>query len=319
MIKRTVYFGNPVYLSKKDSQLVLNFPDESEADESRGNPAAKKNERYTARGNSKSIPIEDIGVVILDDPRITVSIGAIQALLENNSALITCDSKHHPSGLLLTLESNQVQSERYQKQISSSVSLKKNLWQQTVTQKIINQANLLEKQGVFAGNMKKWSASVKSGDPGNLEARASVYYWKNIFPRELNFLRHREGLPPNNLLNYGYSILRATVARGLTASGLLPTLGIHHHNKYNAYCLADDIMEPYRPYVDEVVLEMIKDKEIPEVLSPEIKKRLLSIPALTINIDNEESPLMVGIQRTTSSLFHCFEGASRKIIYPELR
>ena len=161
--------------------------------------------------------------------------------------------------------------------------------------------------------MLKWVDDVRSGDADNTEGRAAVYYWANLFK---NFKRDREGEPPNNLLNYGYAILRAVVARGLVSSGLLPTLGIHHHNRYNAYCLADDIMEPYRPFVDRLVVEMF-DGGISE-LDKEAKAKLLSIPVLDVTINGQRSPLMIAVGQTTSSLYKCFSGESRKIAYPEI-
>jgi CRISPR-associated protein Cas1 len=183
----------------------------------------------------------------------------------------------------------------------------------------MNQAMVLAKRKKSNDNMKRWAKKVRSGDPDNYEGRAAAYYWKNIFPDELEFIRDRYGQPPNQLLNYGYAILRATVARGLVASGLLPTLGIHHHNKYNAYCLADDIMEPYRPFVDDYVATFVEDGEDFTELTSSIKKQLLTIPAMDVYIEGERSPLMVGLQRTTASLAKCFAGEARKIIYPEFR
>ncbi len=162
-------------------------------------------------------------------------------------------------------------------------------------------------------NPTPWAGEVRSGDPDNLEARAAVYYWANLFR---DFKREREGEPPNNLLNYGYAILRAIVARGLVGSGLLPTLGIHHHNRYNAYCLADDIMEPYRPYVDKLVVEMF-DGGMKE-LDKDAKSRLLSIPVLDVVIGGERNPLMIAVGQTTASLYKCFSGESRKIAYPDM-
>lgn len=162
-----------------------------------------------------------------------------------------------------------------------------------------------------------WADDVKSGDPDNFEARAAAYYWKNLFPNIIGFTRDREGIPPNNLLNYGYAILRALVARGLVTSGLLPTLGIHHHNRYNAYCLADDIMEPYRPYVDELVIGIIKNEENIVELKKEVKVKLLAIPTLEVCINERRSPLMVAVAQTTASLYKCFAGESRRVVYPK--
>lgn len=317
MIKRTLYFSNPVYLSKKDEQLVFKFPKDNgeQSEESEPDP----NQKYKERGNENIIPIEDIGIIILDCQQVTISQGLLASLLHNNCAVVTCDSKHLPIGLFLPLESHQEQSERFQTQVEASEPLKKQLWQQTISAKIMNQATVLAKRNKQNDNMKRWSKKVRSGDPDNFEGRAAAYYWKNLFTPDLEFIRDRYGQPPNNLLNYGYAILRATVARGLVASGLLPTLGIHHHNKYNAYCLADDIMEPYRPFVDDYVATFVEDGEDFTELTPSIKKQLLGIPAMDIFIEQERSPMMVGLQRTTASLAKCYAGEARKNIYPEFR
>ena len=303
MIKKTFFFGNPTYLSLKDKQLVI-----------------KKLDDLDINGNPKIVtrPIEDIGVIVLENKQITITLGAIDALIQNNCAIITCDSKCMPNGLMLPLESNNIQCERFREQINASIPLKKQLWQQTIRQKILNQAAILEKHtDTTAKCMRVWANDVKSGDSDNLEGRAAAYYWKNLFKIK-DFTRQKEGIPPNNLLNYGYAILRAIIARALVSSGLLPTLGIHHHNKYNAYCLADDIMEPYRPYVDEVVINIIKEGFDINNLSLEIKSRLLTIPVLDVVINDKRSPLMIAATQTTASLYKCFSGELRKINYPEM-
>lgn len=308
MIKRTLYFGNPAYLSKSNAQLVIKQPEpEKKADVSQS----------VKTDSATTIPIEDIGVAILDHPQITITQGLLAALLDNNTAVITCDGTHHPSGLLLPLSVHNIQAERFRAQINASEPLKKQLWQQTVSAKIINQAMLLKKRGVGIQNMLFWAREVKSGDTENHEGRAAAYYWKNLFRDDMKFTRDRFGEPPNNVLNYGYAILRAIVARGLVGSGLLPTLGIHHTNKYNAYALADDIMEPYRPFVDAIVCDILDNGEDISELSTSLKKQLFTIPVLDIMIAEERSPLMVGLQRTTASLVKCFEGNNRKVIYPE--
>lgn len=308
MIKRTLYFGNPAYLSLKDCQLVVRMPEIIKAD------LPELFETKTTR----TIPIEDIGVVVLDNRQITITQGLLDALLENDCALITCDKSRMPVGLMLPLCGNTTQNERFRTQIDASLPLKKQLWQQTVQAKIKNQAALLHERGVVVSNMLIWSDKVKSGDSDNLEARAAAYYWKNIFPFIDDFTRGRDGIPPNNLLNYGYAILRAVIARALVSSGLLPTLGIHHHNRYNAYCLADDIMEPYRPYVDRLVLDIIFSGDDYTKLSVDVKSKLLSIPVIDVVINGERRPLMIAASITTSSLAKCFNGEIRKIIYPEL-
>lgn len=309
MIKRTLYFGNPAYISLSQAQLVVKLPEVEKSDL----PKHLKSDAV------KSIPIEDIGIVVLDHQQITITQAVIAALLENNVAVISCDEKRHPSGLLLPLSGHTEYTERLRWQLEATQPLRKNLWQQTVQAKITNQAVVLRRIGIDTDNMMYWLKSVRSGDPDNFEARAAAYYWKSIFPAELEFTRDRFGLPPNNLLNYGYAILRAIVARGLVSSGLLPVLGIHHRSKYNAYCLADDIMEPFRPFVDWKVRELMMSGIDYFELTKEIKAELLSIPVIDVMMDGERSPLMVGLQRTTASLARCYSGESRKIIYPEFQ
>lgn len=310
MIKRTLYFGNPAYLSRKNEQLVVRLP---EVEKNDSLPELFKKEAQA------TIPIEDIGIVILDEQRLIITQSLIDGLIENNVALITCDKTHHPTGLMLNLAGNNLQSAKFKAQLDAGQPLVKQLWQQTVRAKIKNQALLLKRLGREAENLMKWSSDVKSGDPDNLEARAAAYYWKNILPEISGFKREREGIPPNSLLNYGYAILRAIVARSLVGSGLLPTLGIHHRNQYNHYCLADDIMEPYRPFVDALVVEIVRNGEDYKELTTSIKKQLLGIASVDVIIDDERSPLMNGVQRTTASLAKCFEGSAKKLLYPEIQ
>ena len=258
---------------------------------------------------------------MLDNQRITITTGVIEALLENNCAIITCDHRSMPTGLMLPLCGNTTQSERFRNQIDASLPLKKQLWQQTIQAKISNQASVLSScRASEIGCLRAWAKEVRSGDPDNYEGRAAAYYWKYLFGQDIpNFTRDREGIPPNNVLNYGYAILRAIVARALVSSGLLPTLGIHHHNRYNAYCLADDIMEPYRPIIDKYIYTLIQRKGMPhEELSREWKAELLLIPTLDVIIGGKKSPLMVGVSQTTASLYRCFSGEMRKISYPEI-
>ncbi|MDO4955528.1 MAG: type II CRISPR-associated endonuclease Cas1 [Bacteroidales bacterium] len=309
MIKRTLYFGNPAYLSMRNAQLVIQIPD------------IQSNVTLTTdfkKMNERTIPIEDIGMVVLDNKRITITTGVIEALLANNSAVITCDSKSMPTGMMLPLECNTLQNERFSDQIHASLPLRKQLWQQTIKMKITNQEKILSLYGNTNTNcMKVWAREVKSDDADNLEARAAAYYWKYLFPNIPGFVRGRDEAPPNNLLNFGYAILRAVIARSLVGSGLLPTLGIHHHNRYNAYCLADDIMEPYRPFVDEHVIYVMKSVDSFDVLTRDIKAKLLEIPTIDIHIEGKRFPLMVGAGITTASLAKCFSGELRQIKYPE--
>lgn len=309
MIKKTLYFGNPAYLSLQNNQLVIKLP---EVERNASLPDSFKKQTVVTK------PIEDIGLVVLDNNQITITSGVLEALLENNCSIITCGSKSMPVGLMLPLYGNTVQNERFREQLSASLPLKKQLWQQTIKAKIENQsAVLINCLGEESRCMKVWADDVKSGDSENLEARAAAYYWKTLFADIDGFTRDREGISPNNLLNYGYAVLRAIIARALVSSGLLPTLGIHHHNRYNAYCLADDIMEPYRPYVDELVFGLVQQYGKNLELTRDIKAKLLTIPTLDVIISGKRSPLMIAASQTTASLYKCFSGELRRIVYPE--
>lgn len=308
MIKKTLYFGNPAYLSLRNGQLVIKMPEVENND----NVAAVLKEQSVV-----TKPIEDIGMVVLDNRRITLTQGLLAELIERGCAVVTCDSRSMPVGLHLPLCGNTTLGERFRTQLSASLPLRKQLWQQTVQRKIENQAVVLQTYTSSETRcMYAWAADVRSGDTENMEARAAAYYWKNLFPSLPHFVRGREGLPPNNLLNYGYAILRAVVARALVGSGLLPTLGIHHHNRYNAYPLADDIMEPYRPYVDEIVIGLMQRYPDYGELTRDIKAALLAIPTQEVRIDGLRRPLMVAAAITTASLYKCFSGESRKVLYP---
>lgn len=310
MIKRTLYFGNPAYLNVRSAQLEIRLP---EVEKNPDLPDSFKT------SSVKRIPVEDIGVVVLDNRQITITQAALGALLDNNVAVISCDEHRMPSGLLLPLSGNTTQSERFRHQIDASLPLKKQLWQQTIQAKIRNQSSVLRrKRNLDCGNMEAWAKQVKSGDSDNLEGRAAAFYWQSLLGHIRGFRRDRDGIAPNNLLNYGYAVLRAVVARSLVGSGLMPTLGIHHCNRYNAYCLADDIMEPYRPYVDMLVAELTDCGTECATLTTELKSRLLSIPVLDVVINGRRSPLMIGVGTTTASLYKCFSGEQRKIAYPML-
>lgn len=295
MIKRTLFFESPCHLNTKLNQLVVT---------------------RKGTGEINTIPIEDIGFVIVDNSEITFTQSVMQALTENNSAFVICNEKHIPSGLMLPLESNQLQAEKFRFQIDASEPLKKQLWQQTVKAKIMNQALMLESIGKSGQALKYHASQVKSDDSTNEEAQASRKYWGSLFDFIPDFTRERFGDYPNPFLNYGYAILRAAVARALIGSGLLPTLGIHHHNRYNAYPLADDIMEPYRPFVDAIVYRLTREQPEIKELNKDIKKSLLNLLTMDILISGNRSPLMVGLSQTTASLARCFAGENKKIIYP---
>jgi CRISPR-associated protein Cas1 len=295
MIKKSILIENKTSLTAKNLQLII----KSEVRES-------------------TIPIEDIGFLVLDHQEIYLSLPAMNLLIENNTSVIICGKNHLPNGMFLNLNSHHIQQEVFKNQIEASIPLKKQLWQQTTIEKITNQGILLE---TISGNKNPFdflASKVLSGDTTNMEGVAAGQYWKTFFDTyDINFRRERFGDYPNNFLNYGYAILRAATARALSGSGLLNTLGIHHKSKYNAFALAEDIMEPFRPLVDEKVFEIMQQYDEQE-LNTKIKSELLQILTRTVYFKDEKSPLMVALQKTASSLQQCFMGNRKKIKYPKL-
>ena len=295
MLKKTLLIENKSSIISKNLQLVI------------------KSE--TREG---TVPIEEIGFIILDHPEIYISMPAMNLLIENNSAVIICNRNHLPNGQFLNLNSHHIQQEIFKNQIEASLPLKKQLWQQTIIEKITNQGILLQKITGQKNTLDFLASKVLSGDSSNMEGLAASQYWKSFFETtDIAFKRERFGDYPNNFLNYGYAILRAATARALSGSGLLNTLGIHHKSKYNAFALADDIMEPFRPLVDEKVFEIIKQYEEQD-LNTKIKADLLQILTRTVYFEDEKSPLMVALQKTASSLQQCYTGERKKIKYPKL-
>lgn len=295
MLKRTLHFSNPAHLSMRNRQLVIDL---KEADK----PVI-------------TIPIEDIGLVILEHPHITITMSALEELSAEKAAVITCNSKYMPSAMFLPFESNTEQTERFRNQITVSEPLKKQLWKQTVQSKIENQALVLDKLQLPAERLLYLIDKVKSGDTTNCEGQAAAYYWKTIFGTD--FFRDRSMSSPNAQLNYGYAILRSIVARALTSTGLHPSLGIFHRNKYNAFCLADDVMEPYRPFIDLYVIELLQN-DSSEELTKEQKISLLKIPQIDVQIQDITRPLFHAVSITTAGLYRCYSNDARKIPYPQL-
>ena len=295
MLKRTLFFSNPAHLSLKDKQMVIK-PREGEAVQA---------------------PIEDLGFVVIEHQQISVSLPLLDELVAHNVAVIFCNNKHMPHAMLFPLDGNHLQTELYRQQVQASEPLKKQLWKQTVEAKINNQAGLLTVLGKPNGQLEGLARQVKSGDSTGREGFAAKLYWKSLLGND--FLRERHGRPPNNLLNYGYIVLRAAVARALTGSALLPPFGIHHHNRYNAYCLADDIMEPFRPFVDWKVHELNEKYPGMDKLEKEIKAELLDFLTFDLYYEKCVRPLMVGLAQTTASLARCIGGKQKKIEYPALR
>ena len=294
MVKRTLSFSRPYILSLKNCQMVIKMKDDPDF--------------------IRTVPVEDIGFVLLENQQISITIPLLNALADNNVAVILCTDKMMPNAMFLNLDSNSVQGERYRDQINASEPLKKNLWKQTVEAKIRNQAALLDKLDKDGSQLKPYWQNVKSGDADNREGVAAKIYWDALFGDD--FMRYRTGGSPNEMLNYGYTILRAAVSRSLMGSGLFPALGIYHRNRYNAFPLADDIMEPYRPYVDEIVFDLYANGETE--LNKDVKAELLKLLYVDTVFDKVTRPLDVGLSVTTASLAKCFSGEQKKIIYPLL-
>ena len=292
MIKQSLIITSPVYLSLKNHQLVITFKDNDD---------------------SVTRPIEDIGFVVIENPQVSISVPALNELADNNVSVIFCDNKKMPRTMLMTLEGNTTQQESYKYQIGASAPTKKNIWKQLVESKIRNQSLLLNKEGKDGDVLKPFYMNVKSGDSDNREGAAAREYWIRLFDN--GFKREHEGLPPNNLLNYGYTILRAAVARALIGSGLYPAFGVFHRNRYNAFPLADDVMEPYRPFVDEIVYHLYYDGAACE-LDNQVKGRLLRVLFSDVKMGRVTRPLENALSLTTASLLKVFKGETDKLSLP---
>jgi CRISPR-associated protein Cas1 len=266
---------------------------------------------------TSSIPCEDIGVLLVDNQATNYTHSVFTELLKCGAAVVLCDSNHLPSGMLLPIEANTIQTERYAKQITVKEPVKKKLWQQIVRAKIKHQAKLIRDDTQTHKALTALLSQVRSGDPDNIEAQASRKFWQ-AYIQGIEFRRDAEGKPPNNLLNYGYMVMRAAVARAICSAGLLPSVGLHHRNKYNAFCLADDLVEPFRGFVEAKVKEIVQSGEDYEELTQAIKAKLLEILYEEVEIADYKGPLMVGLHRTAASLVRCFCGEQKEIELPKI-
>lgn len=305
MITRTIYIGNPAYLKLKDEQMYILCPETKEA--------------------KGKVPVEDLGLLMLDHFQITISHQLIQKMMGNNVVVVSCDAHHLPHGIMLPLYGHSQHSDRVKDQLEASEPLKKQLWKQTIECKIENQKEVLKRLGNYYEPMINYQSNVKSGDITNMEGIAAQHYWKYLI--SLDFLRQRFGDSPNQFFNFGYAVLRSIVARAIVETGLLPVLGIFHKNKYNPYCLADDLMEPYRPFVDILVMQWLDkfpeseayldQREKTEELTKEFKAHILQIATKDLKIDGLKRPLLVAVKTTATSLYKCYTGEKRLISYPE--
>ena len=296
MITRSIYIGNPAYLKLKDEQMCILDP--------------------STKDLKGKVPVEDLGLLMLDHFQITISHQLIQKMMGNNVVVISCDAHHLPHGIMLPMYGHTEHSDRIKDQLEASEPLKKQLWKQTVECKIENQKEVLKRLGNFYEPMAEYQRNVKSGDITNMEGIAAQHYWKHLI--SLDFLRARFGDSPNQFFNFGYSVLRSIVARAIVETGMLPVLGIFHKNKYNPYCLADDLMEPFRPFVDLLVMQWLKEKPETEELDKEFKAHMLKIATVDVGIDGKTRPLLIAVKMVASSLYKCYTGEKRLISYPEL-
>lgn len=296
MLYRSIYIGNPAYLRLKQGQMKIICP-----------------ETQAERG---SIPIEDLGLLMIDHAQVTISHQLIQRLMLSNVVLVSCDDRHLPQGLMLPLYGHTSYSQRIREQMEASEPLRKQLWKQTIEAKISNQAFVLRERKLPAEAMEEYLRGVRSGDSTNMEGIAAQYYWRQLFGSD--FYRERYGEEANPLLNFGYAVLRSIVARAIVDTGLLPVLGVFHKNKYNPYCLADDMMEPYRPIVDRAVLYWRDSHPGEEALDTDTKAHLLNIASTDVRIEGQIRPLLVAVKITISSLYRCYIGDKRLLSFPQM-
>ncbi len=281
MLKRTLVFSNPMNLSLKNQQIVIAYKDSPD-------------EKVT-------VPIEDVGVVLLEHQHTSISLPLLNALVEGDVQVVICNAKGMPNAMFHGMNSNNLQGETLRNQIACGEVLKKQLWKQIVEAKIRNQAALLDSIGEDGSVLKPFYSNVKSGDTDNREGIAARIYFQHMFGD--NFVRNREEPGVNALLNYGYTILRAATCRAIVTSGLLPAIGIFHHNRSNAYPLADDLMEPFRPFVDSVVYDLAMHGKTE--LTKDVKGDLISVLYADTSFRNVKRPLSVGLSMTTASMAKC--------------
>lgn len=294
MIKRIIAVTNPAFVRLEKDQLVLEH-------------------NHTELGR---VPCEDIGALILEHPQITITRRAMSRCLELGAAVLICDEQHMPNAILQPFQAHSLHAKYLRQQIVVSEATHKRIWRQIVSCKIRHQGLVLERLQRDARHLTKLSKRVKSGDKENLEAQAAKVYWRALFGTD--FRRRVDGGGINGMLNYGYAIVRAAVARTISATGLHPALGIHHSNQYNAFALADDLVEPLRPMVDYEVFSIVENSnESPDFfLTPELKQRLLGLTAKDCVIDDRQLPLMVALQSYVASFRRTLFKEDKTIVFP---
>lgn len=295
MLKRTLVFSSPMHLSLRNAQLVVSTKE--------------------ATNEQRTVPIEDIGLVMVENQMVTVTMPLLNALVDSGVAVILCDAKGMPHAMLQNMDGNNLQGECLRNQISLGEVARKQLWKQIVEAKIKNQSALLQKIHGKGDVLKPYYTNVKSGDSDNREGIAARIYFSELFGED--FIRDRNQPGINALLNYGYSVIRAATARALISSGLTPSLGIFHHNRSNAFPLADDLMEAFRPFVDETVYNLC-EQGILEV-NKDAKFELISVLSSDTYYPKVTRPLQIGLSITMASLAKCFNGEAKLLSLPVLK
>ena len=295
MLKRTIYLSSPLKISVKDEQLLITLRD---------------NDKPTS-----TVPIEDLAHVVIENQQVSITIPALNALIRQNVGVIICDDKSMPHILMNPLDSNTLQGQRYRTQLEASLPIKKSIWKQIIVSKIANQSRLLNKLGKDGDILKPYYMNVKSDDSDNREGIAAKLYWQKLLGK--GFDRSRNGVPPNNLLNYGYTILRASVARSIVGSGMLPALGIHHRNRSNAFPLADDLMEPFRPFVDEVVINLFTANH--SRIDKESKSEIINVLYCDTTVNGKIHPLNIAVTMLCTSVIKMMDGECKSLNLPILK
>jgi CRISPR-associated protein Cas1 len=299
MIDRIVEIANPARLSIRDAQLVIERPQQEQL------------------SLPFTTPVSEIAVLLLAHPQITLSQAVLSRIAEAGGSVVTIDGKFLPASIQLPVQAHFLQTERFAKQTQLSLTSRKRIWQQVVRAKIRAQGDLLKELHGNDFGLIAMSARVKSDDAGNLEAQAARRYWPLVFGNS-KFRRGAEGPDQNRHLDYGYTVLRAAVARGLCAAGLHPSIGLRHKNRYDAFCLAADVMEPFRPLVDRRIAQWIGDHDPAAPLDPATKNWIIGATTARYLCDREQRSLFDILLRTANSLAQCITGEAREIEIPAL-
>jgi CRISPR-associated protein Cas1 len=269
------------------------------------------------RGDEETtLPLAELAVIVVSHPAVTYTHAVLTGICSAGGAFVVCDEKHLPTGMLLSLQGHFVQTERFAAQAQAPAPMKKQVWKQIVRSKVLAQAALLGRLRGEDHGLSRLAANVRSGDTANIEAQASRRYWPALFGPE--FGRNHEAEDHNKLLNYGYAVLRASTARALCAAGLHPSLGVHHHNRYDPFCLADDLMEPFRPLVDGLVFEVVEEKGSQALLDKETKAALIGgLMQSRLTMDDESRALFDVLARSASSMAAVFAGKRKNLSLPD--